>query len=202
MQLPNWETVKQTARARLQRDLPTQLTYHAIRHTMEDVLPAAERLATLAGVDGEALLLLRTAAVYHDIGYTEQYFSNEPIAVRIAYEVLPAFGFSPAQLTVIEGLILATRMPQCPQTPLEELLCDADMDSLGRDDYWATSLALREELSRQLVVVELPVWIARQHTFLSGHTYFTTAARQLRDAKKAENIAMLKGWMDNGYREA
>lgn len=189
---PDWEGVKAYALARLARDLPAELRYHSIRHTSADVLPAVERLAALAGVDGDELLLLRTAALYHDMGYTEQYANNEPIGVRIARETLPEFGYSPEQIEVIVGMIMATRMPQAPQTFLEALLCDADLDSLGREDYFETSHNLHAELGACCEPITLTDWYRRQLNFLSNHTYFTEVARELREAGKQENIRRLK----------
>ncbi len=176
----------------LQERLSPILLYHGIHHTRDDVLPSAERLAALAGVMGEDLLLLRTAALYHDVGYVQQYFKNEPIAVQWVQQVLPDFGYTPAQIEVVASLILATQMPQAPHTFLEELLCDADLDSLGREDFLRTSLDLRAELATQGISRDLPTWYTSQLNFLEAHGYYTEAAHLLRDAGKAANIALLK----------
>jgi uncharacterized protein len=189
---PDWNGVKAYVMARLVRGLSPELRYHGVRHTCADVLPAVERLADLAGVDGNDLLLLRTAVLYHDMGYMEQYANNEPIGVRIAWETLPDFGYSPDQIAIIERMIMATQMPQAPQNFLEELVCDADLDSLGREDYLETSHNLHAELVAYGASIMLKEWYRRQLAFLSNHTYFTEVARKLRDAGKQENIRRLK----------
>lgn len=192
MSEPDWDGVKAYALARLACDLPSELRYHSIDHTCADVLPAVERLAALAGVNGDDLLLLRTAALYHDMGYMEQYANNEPVGVRIAWETLPDFGYSSAQIAAIERMIMATQMPQTPQNFLEALVCDADLDSLGREDYLETSHNLHAELVAYGASITLEEWYWRQLAFLSNHTYFTEVARDLRDAGKQENIQRLK----------
>ena len=189
---PDWDSVKAYALARLARDLPPELRYHSIRHTCADVLPAIERLAALAGVDGGALLLLRTAVLYHDMGYIEQYAENESIGVRIAWETLPDFGYSPEQIETIAGMIMATQMPQAPQNFLEALVCDADLDSLGREDYLDTSHDLYAELVAYGASITLEAWYRRQLDFLSDHSYFTEVARDLREAGKQRNIQLLE----------
>jgi predicted metal-dependent HD superfamily phosphohydrolase len=189
---PDWDRVKAYVFERLAHDLPSELRYHSIRHTCSDVLPAVERLAALAGVNGDALLLLRTAVLYHDMGYMEQYTNNEPIGVRIAQETLPDFGYSPDQIEAVVGMIMATRMPQAPQNFLEALVCDADLDSLGREDYLDTSHDLHAELIAYGASISLADWYRRQLKFLSDHTYFTEVARELRDAGKCENIRRLE----------
>lgn len=189
---PDWEGIKAYALARLARDLPPELRYHSIRHTRADVLPAVERLAALAGVNEDELLLLRTAALYHDMGYMERYADNESVGARIARETLPDFGYSSDQIAAIERMILATRMPQAPQNFLEALICDADLDSLGREDYLDTSHDLHAELGACCTPIPLKDWYRRQLDFLSNHTYFTEVARDLREAGKQENIRRLE----------
>jgi predicted metal-dependent HD superfamily phosphohydrolase len=153
-------------------------------------------LAALAEIEGEELLLLRVAALYHDIGYLEQYARHEPIGARIAAETLPGFGFSSDQVGIVREIIMATQMPQSPHNFLEKLMCDADLDSLGRVDYLATSHALRSELAMHGVSIPCREWYKRQHGFLSGHTYFTDVARSLRRAGKLGNIAELERRLD------
>jgi uncharacterized protein len=189
---PDWEGMKAYVLARLERGLSLDLRYHSIRHTRDDVLPAIDRLAVLSGVDEANLLLLRTAALYHDIGYTEQYANNEPVGARIARETLPDFGYTPDQVEAIVQIILATRMPQMPENFTEALLCDADLDSLGREDYLETSHALHAELVSCGASITLEDWYLRQLNFLSNHIYFTDVARDLRDAGKQENVLLLK----------
>jgi HD superfamily phosphodiesterase len=65
----------------LDQKLPKDLHYHTLGHT-KDVVKAVERLALLEGVRDEGLFLLKTAALFHDAGFTEQYEHNEPISRR------------------------------------------------------------------------------------------------------------------------
>jgi len=192
----DFEAVKHYILTRLARELPDDLPYHGLHHTRDDVLPAAERLGKLSGLNGEDFLLLQTAALYHDVGYIEQYACNEPVGARIAEETLPGFGYSSVQIEAIRAAILATQMPQAPRTALDQLMCDADLDSLGRDDYLKTSHDLRDELAAHGTVIPLKTWYERQWEFLSGHTYFTEAARKLRRAKKLENVALLESLLN------
>ena len=150
-----------------------------------------KRLANLEGVDGEDLLILETAACYHDIGFVEQREGHEQVSIRIAEEVLPDFGYTPEQLNAITGIILATRMPQNPHTRSQAIIADADLDSLGRLDYWERSLLLRDELANFGLPIPMSDWCQRQRIFLTEHHYFTAAARQLRDAQKQRNLAAL-----------
>lgn len=197
LETPDFERARAALLERLARELPPNLSYHGLHHTRDDVLPAAERLALLAGLDEEGMLLLKTAALYHDAGFLFRYTDNEELAAALAGQTLPAFGYTPTQVETVQAMILATRMPQRPQGLLEALLCDADLDALGREDFLTTSEKLRVELETYGSPIPRHEWHAQQLDFLSSHQYFTEAARSLRDAGKQANIASLQRLADD-----
>ncbi|NJL32951.1 MAG: HD domain-containing protein [Chloroflexaceae bacterium] len=77
MKKPDYQAVSEYARQRLKNELSPRLVYHSLAHTERDVLAAAERFAAYEGVQGEELLLLRTAVWFHDIGYVVQRANHE-----------------------------------------------------------------------------------------------------------------------------
>lgn len=192
MDRPDFERAKQYVFSRLENGLASDLYYHNLQHTRDDVLPAATRLAAMEGVGGEDLLLLRTAALYHDTGFLEQYLEHEAISARIASETLPCFGYNPAQIQGVARIILATRLLQTPETLLHALICDADLDLLGREDFLTLNHKLRLELSAYSQPTTDRTWYTNQLRFLEEHAYFTAAAKSLREAGKQKNIEALK----------
>ncbi len=192
MAKPDYEQAKAYAARRLANELPNTAYYHSARHTLDDVLPAAARLAEAEGVEGDDLLCLLTAACFHDIGHIEQSNNHEEISVRIASEVLPRFGYSAEHIRLISALIMATKVPQHPSTLLEKIIVDADMDSLGREDFLRVSRALRDELAASGVHYTDADWYQYQIDFLEAHHYFTQAARALRDDGKRRNLVLLR----------
>lgn len=207
MSPPDFEGARRYALERLERELPAVLTYHCLAHTRDDVVPAVERLAALEGVGGEDLLLLRTAAYYHDLGFVEGVADHEAIAVRIVTEVLPRFGYGPAQsrrhsygIETIGGIILATRVPHQPHTHLQEIMADADLDLLGRDDFWPLNRALRAELAALGQAMSDKEWYGSQLAFLQAHRYFTAAARTQRQERKQRHIEELAALLEKARR--
>jgi predicted metal-dependent HD superfamily phosphohydrolase len=180
------------ALARLRAELSPVLTYHDVGHTQADVIPAALRLAKLCAIAEDDVRLLEVAAAYHDIGFIYMSAEHERASVEIATETLPAYGFAPEHIERIEGLIMATRLPQSPHNRLEEILADADLDVLGREDFFERNEQLHLEFNTRNPPMTQREWWAAQIGFLQGHTYFTPAARALRDATKQHHIAMLK----------
>jgi len=192
----NFEHARAYALQRLERELAPELTYHSLAHTRDDVAPATLRLSAIAGVSGEQRMLLHTAAYYHDIGFVIQRADHEMVGARIAAEILPTFGYSPAQIEIIHGMIMATKLPQSPRTILEQLLADADLDALGRTDFITRNHALRDELAAYGAYWDDLAWAHEQLFFLSSHQYWTAAARQVRGEQKQHNIELIEAMIE------
>jgi uncharacterized protein len=176
---------------RLKQELAPDLYYHGLHHTL-DVCQSVESLAQKERVTGNNLILLLTAAYYHDAGFLEQYRNNEPVAVRIAQETLPRFGYSPEQIQVIANIILATRIPQSPRTHLEQVMCDADLDYLGRSDFHTIAGRLQRELMEYGMIQSEREWNEIQSRFLQQHTYFTQTAQATRETQKQKHLSEIK----------
>ena len=187
-----FEQARRYAIHRLEHELSPALLYHGIAHTRDEVVPAVERLAGLEGIQGESLSLLLTAAWFHDIGYVEQATHHELIGARIAVQVLPSFGYTDGEVEVVRWAILATALPQSPTSLLEEILADADLDVLGREDFMQRNQDLRAELALLGKEFTDTEWYTRQIQFVEQHQYFTASARSSRDMQKSLNIAVLK----------
>ena len=175
----------------LEEELSDKLYYHSIKHT-KDVTEAAERIALMEGITDEDLFLLKSAASYHDAGFVEKYNKNEEIGMRMARETLPKYGYTQQQIDVIDGLIKATEIPQSPKTLLEQIMCDADLDYLGRDDFHDIADLLRLELREHGIIDSDRGWDEIQVKFLTQHTYFTNSAIRSRQKKKLKHLEEIK----------
>lgn len=175
----------------LETQLSPKLLYHSINHTI-DVTKSVERLAIMEGITDEDLFLLKSAATYHDAGFIEKYENNEAIGMRLAREILPKYGYTDEQIDVIDGLIKSTEIPQSPQSHLQQIMCDADLDYLGRDDFHEIADLLRRELREHGKLHSDRLWDEIQVKFLEQHTYFTQSAIETRRAKKLAHIEEIK----------
>lgn len=176
---------------KLNKELPDNLYYHDVRHT-KDVCQAVERLAFMEGIEGEELFLLKTAALFHDAGFVEQYENNEWIGARMAREMLPNYGYTEERIAQIESMIHATQVPPAPKDHLEEIICDADLDYLGREDFHEIADKLRMELMERGYIQSMIEWDRLQVKFLKEHRYFTESAINLRRKKKLEHLAEIE----------
>jgi len=175
----------------LRKKLPPELTYHEPEHTL-DVISAAERLAKMEGLDPNDLLLVKTAALFHDTGYLFERRDHEQKSCSIAREYLSANQIPPAEIETICQMIMATKVPQQPANRLEEILCDADLDYLGRDDFNTISEKVFEEFRKFGVVHDREEWKKLQVKFFETHRYFTGSAIQLRRQKKEDNLSAIR----------
>lgn len=178
--------------ARLESQLDPTLFYHGIHHTI-DVVQAAMDIARLEGLmDEELIRLLWTAALYHDSGFLTTYQGHEEAGCALVRAVLPGFGYSGTQIETICGMIMATKIPQSPKNALEMILCDADLDYLGREDFEPVAATLFQELKVRDMVEDIPAWDAVQVRFLETHAYWTDSERKRRDAAKQRHLQHLK----------
>lgn len=171
----------------LEKSLPPNLFYHGLHHT-RDVLRAVQLLGKMEGVSDNDMLKLKAAALYHDAGFINQYRANEPIGAEFARKELPEWGFTAEDAEHVAEMILATKVPQEPKDHLAQILCDADLDYLGREDYHIIGHTLRLEWMKYGDPRDLVSWYEIQIAFLSKHAYFTESAKKLRDTRKQEHL--------------
>lgn len=180
--------------AKLADELPKDRTYHSLEHTL-DVFASVVDIAEKEGVTGEGLELLKIAALYHDVGFTEKDLDHENVGCRIARESLPGFGFSPEQIEKVCAMIQATRIPQAPRNKLARILCDADLDYLGRADFDQIGKDLFNEMRVYGVLHTERDWNELQVRFLERHRYFTATNKKHREPMKQQHLARVKEWL-------
>jgi predicted metal-dependent HD superfamily phosphohydrolase len=177
--------------AKLKKELPQNLFYHSYGHVM-DVLEASMMYADMEAVQDDERVLLKTAVLFHDSGFVVQSKNHEEIGCGIVREILPGFGFSEEQITRICGMIMATKIPQSPSNHLEQIICDADLDYLGREDFWEIGSNLFRELRAFGFLLDEQEWNRIQLKFLEEHKFFTPSAVSLRQQKKDEHTGRIR----------
>jgi hypothetical protein len=129
---PRLKMVDQYIRALFRDELPLGIKYHDANHTLHPtrgVVAVANRIAI---------------AENHDTGYIREYDKNEPIAARMAGRILKLIGYKPTEIEKIQKMILSTDLAREPKTHVEKILCDADLDHWGREDFFKLDGKIRE----------------------------------------------------------
>ncbi|GAO31565.1 adenylate/guanylate cyclase domain-containing protein [Geofilum rubicundum] len=184
----------------LEHKLPGNLYYHNIKHTI-DVTTEVELIGWAEGVSEEEVLLLKLAALFHDAGHTISYKDHEYYGTVMAREKLASYDFTGEQIDTVCRLIMATQMPPQPKDLLECIICDSDLDYLGRTDFIPVSNALFKELKEHQMVESWEAWNKMQLKFIGQHQYFTKTALQLREVNKQQQIERLEQVIKEGVIE-
>ena len=187
----NFHAAKAFILDKLEQELSEDLKYHGLHHTL-DVLYTTEELCYLEKVSPYEEMLLKTAALFHDSGFTINNQEHERLGCEIARANLPGYGYTPMEIERICGMIMATKIPQSPKNYLEQIICDADLDYLGRDDFYDIGSTLFDELKAYDVLNDEETWNKIQVSFLEKHSFFTPTNRKRRSPKKQEYLDELK----------
>ena len=187
-----FEKIRAKILAQLSNNLSKDLWYHGVHHTI-DVEKEAERIAIAEKITSQDdLLLLKIACLYHDSGFLLTYQNHEAAGCNLAMKELPAVGLNQKQLDIICGMIMATKIPQTPRTKLEEIICDADLDYFGRDDFFPIANTLFLELKARNFVASEYDWNKIQIKFFKQHHYFTDTTKKLRAKQKQHYFEMIE----------
>lgn len=176
---------------KLKNELPEHLHYHSAHHTL-DVYDCVLDIAKKEGVNDADLKLLLIAAIYHDAGYLIENKKHEKHSCELARKYLPQFKYSAKDIDTICSIIMATKLPHEPQSHLEEIMCDADLDYLGRSDFFDIGDKLYTEMLAIGTLKNRTEWNNLQVEFLGQHRYFTSTSIKLRQAQKEENLKIVK----------
>ncbi len=172
--------------------LPATFAYHNHVHT-QAVVRAATRIGRGSRLTDEDLETVLLAAWMHDLGYASigQKGHEEQSAVE-ARAFLLKKGIPEARIQLVEGCILATRVPQLPQNSLEEVMCDADMYHLASADGLERSEDLRREFSNFSGEIGPAKWWQINVDFYNQHHYFTDYAKQHYETGKQQNLEKIR----------
>jgi HD superfamily phosphodiesterase len=184
------DKLKNFITSKLSNELPKTLSYHNLSHTLyvfEEVNGYIYRLK----IGDHDALLLRTAALLHDIGFIWVYSNHEERGVQFAEDELPKWGYSENDIKIISGMIMSTKIPQSPKTLLEEIICDSDLGYLGTDTFYTTSQCLFKEFLEYKILKKPEDWDQVQIDFLKSHTFQTEYAKGHRDPLKQKYLSEL-----------
>jgi predicted metal-dependent HD superfamily phosphohydrolase len=170
-----------------------KFVFHNLHHTQQVVI-AAEEVATHYSLNQDDHLVLILAAWFHDTGFRSGHpEEHEKESIRLATEFLQHHQVNAEVIHRVSSCIQATRMPQSPLSQVEKILCDADLYHLGTEDFKKMNQALRQE-QEAYTGKEIPKkeWRQRNIEFLESHQYFTDYCQQRLEAKKQNWIRALR----------
>ena len=168
--------------------LSKKLVYHTYKHTT-DTVTEARILGEMHQLPPEQMEILLLAAWLHDTGYVNTYEGHEENSAQIAATFLREQNYAEAKIELITECITSSRIEDKTTELLANILLDADLSNLGKENFEATAELLRVEweifLNRFYTDVE---WAQHQLDFLQRHQFRTEAGRQRFAAQWERNI--------------
>ncbi len=174
----------------LAENLPEYLTYHSLEHTLY-VFDRVMHIGKKEGVSESDMVLLKIAALYHDMGFINTNIEHEQEGCKIAKTKLKKYSLTKEEIQAICGMIMATKIPQNPQNKLEAILADADLEYLGTSGFQIGSDRLFNELKHYDPNLTKSKWIAIQKEFLTNHQYHTDFCKRYKSYRKIRNMETL-----------
>ena len=185
----------------LSEHLDKKFSFHDLSHTVS-VVKGVELLCSEMGTSKHEKRILLVAAWFHDLGYTERIDDHEDIGALLAKKFLEEHDVEQADIELVRNSIIATHYPQCPLTPGEMILCDADLIHLAGKNYMETAGILREEwaATRDVLYTDAE-WINMSIEFLSKHFYHTQYCKENFTEGKNKNIKKLIALQQTANKE-
>ncbi len=169
-----------------------KLIYHRVSHT-KLVVQNAKTIGVSENLNESDLNILLASAWFHDTGYTIKYNGHEEESVAIAKRFLNSKGIDKDTIEHISECIMATKSPQNPTDNIAEILCDADLMHLGKENYSILAEELRQELIKTSNLELKKLKFEKDSLKLfKNHTFFTNYCKTNFTEIKNNNLKVLE----------
>ena len=174
----------------LTHSLDSRFAYHGVRHTL-DVIEQSITIGQALQCSESELEILKIAALFHDLGFLNIRKGHEKASAEMFVQICNNALNTDLQQEIVQ-CILATTMPQSPKSKLEQIICDADLDYLGREDFQSISQNLFDEMMACGELSDQKKWDDIQVVFLNNHHFHTAFNQARRDQQKKINLSEIQ----------
>ena len=171
---------------------PQDNVYHNITHTKE-VVEAAQDIGIGSNLSKQDLEIVLITAWFHDVGYIDSAEEHEEQSAKYAKAFLNDSNYPKENTEKVISAILATKLPQEPKAQLEEVLCDADMQHLGKKTFFDKSELFRVETEKRTgqKLSDLE-WLKYTLDFFTKQRFFTKYAKKQYEEGRNANLIKLQ----------
>jgi len=178
---------------------PVWAVYHDLLHTIETFNGCLE-IGGGSGISEEDLEIICISAWFHDTGYLFTVEEHEERSSEIALNFLEKNGYPGDKINMVINCILATKISVMPQNLIEYIICDSDLISLGKQDYFEKNDLLRVEMElRENIKISEISWLERSLSFLSSHRFYTDYAQLKFTPQLESNLLNLRKKIEEYY---
>lgn len=175
-----------------EKNLPDWAVYHNLQHTIETMEGCIE-IGKGSNLKEDDLEIVCLAAWFHDIGYISRVDGHEEESVVFSVNFLKSNDYPPDKINKVTSCILDTKITTVPKDLHGFVICDADLISLGRKDYFEKNDLLKLEIEmRTGKKINNEQWLRRSAKFLSSHKYYTEYSKMKFNHQLEENYITLQ----------
>ena len=169
------------------------LFYHN-RPLTNEVLATTKRIADHYQLNDHAFFIVCAAASYLYTGFHQVHEKKyQSKSGELAETFLQLKGVDNETITEIKKCLLATGLPQQPETLLEKILCDANTYYLGTNAFRdKIKILKKEEEALANAKIDGTTWRNTMMNMLETHRYHTDFCQVLLDQPKAGNLLELQ----------
>jgi len=176
----------------IKEKLPESIEFHTIEHA-KCVVDNAVFIGENSGLTKDELNIVKLCAWFHDTGYIIKSVGHEEESAKIAGEFLTSKDVDEEIISQVKNSILATRVPQQPETLISKVLCDADLMHLSEDNYFERIEKMREEwINISKKKISKRKFHSKSVKFFQTHEFHTDFAKKELQPKKAKNLQLLQ----------
>ncbi|UFX82821.1 HD domain-containing protein [Candidatus Absconditicoccus praedator] len=168
------------------------ILYHNFDHVL-DVLGRVDYLADSEGVGAENKELLQISALFHDIEYLQDPANHEYKSSITAEKFLLNINFPEDKIDIIKSIIRATKMDQKPTNILEQIISDADLDNMGREDFVQKCDIIKKEVENiNNIKIEEKKRYQQTLSLMDNIVFYTSTQKKERDDVLEKNKKILE----------
>jgi len=178
------------------------LFYHNHSHII-DVLENAKKIATHYYLDDRTFFIVCAAACFHDLVYlSNNEESNEIESAKLARAFFTTLDVNETDIIAIEKCILATKMPQNPESLAEKILCDADLYNIGTVGFAEMNKFLKLEAEAfGNAKIDDGAWLTSTRNMLENHSYHTEYCQLILNSIKAANLEQVRNMLEQNRKK-
>jgi len=191
------EQVQEHVSSELTNKLPSSSHYHSLEHTI-GVVETSQEIARAYDIEQEDFEDLIIASWFHDIGHIVSPEDHEQRSSVMASEYLTKKNHPKARISKIREIIVSTHVDIPSNGLLQEIIHDADIQSIGSKDFFSIGDNLRKEWEQiNEMYYSQREWNELQLQFLESNNFFTKEAKRRFGPIREENIKIAKSRLDD-----
>lgn len=177
------------------------LAFHNVKH-VKNVVERAKEIADHYNLPEKEMLILHTAAWFHDTGYlfTEP-AKHEEMSAEVMRKFMLDHTNDTSLINEIEQCIMATKSPRNPTNLLQQIICDADTYHLGSEEFKDTNKRVFKENKLKNSSISKQEFNKNTLAMLEKHQFYTTYCKDLLSVSKELNMKKLKNKIEKREEE-